>query len=328
MISRRSAVTRSAALAASLLLACSRGGDEAGRQRVFSPDEKGPAGAPAAFDWSRPLSALELGADDVAARIGSFEWTAGVEWSVSREGEDAQLLHVVERHRIRQSSTGEIAVESEIDPGLGAGSASGKDMVYAGGMTYGRSRPAPFRERPTDRGRDARRYRDETFRVARSVALLCGGALVATDSGGASVLGRPARRYRLALVRDEPARPAAARPAGAPEPDPDTKRRLAFLGGRIPVSLDGELVLDESSGAPLRARMTAAFAVKDQPAVRATVELLAQVKATGGNVPAVVPPKGALPDARKPAGVAAALEAAGLKKAGEEKPGREEPSDD
>jgi hypothetical protein len=143
------------------------------------------------------------------------------------------------------------------------------------------------------------------------------------------VLGRPARRYRLSLDRAGaaavPAR--AARPAGAPEPDEDTKRRLAFLEGRVPSSLDGELVLDRS-GAPLRVRIAAAFGVKGEPRVRATIELSAQVKALGGEVAAILPPKAPLPDARKPAGVAGALDAAGLRKRGEERPGRAEPGDE
>lgn len=321
-------MNRSAAAAlAALSLACSRGSDDAWKQRVLSGDGGGPAQAP--FDMSRPLAALDLDAEDVARGIGSFDWSAGVEWTVSRTGDDAKQVHAVERHRVRQSSTGDFAVESEVDPGLGPGSQAGKDVVFAGGMTYARARPSPFRERPTDRGRDARRYRDETFRIARSIARLYGASLVAAAAGDETVAGRSAKRFALALAKDAAAPEATARPPGAPEPDPDTKRRLAFMEGRIPVSLSGELALDTLTGAPLRVHIAGAFAVKDAPSVRATVELHAQVKALGGEVAAVQAPKAALPDERKAAGVAAALEAAGLKKkAGEEKAGPEEPSDE
>lgn len=322
-------MNRSAAAAAlaALSLACSRGSEDAWKQRVLSGD--GGAQAPAPFDMSRPLAALDLDAEEVARGLGAFDWVAGVEWSVSRRGDDARRVHAVERHRVRQLSTGEFAVESEVDPGLGPGSTTGRDLVFAGGVTYGRSRPAPFRERPTDRGRDARRYRDETFRTARSIAHLYGASLAATAAGDVVVAGRSAKRFILMLVKDAAAPPAPARPEGVSDPDPDTKRRLSFLEGRIPVALDGELDLDSLTGAPLRVRIAGELAVKGDPQVRAGVELLAQVKALGGEVASVQAPKDALPDERKAAGVAAALEAAGLKKkASEEKAGREEPSDE
>lgn len=314
-------------LLALLAAACSRGADEDAARRLPG-DAAADAGAqPAAFDFERPLAALALDADDVSRRLGSFEWTAGVEWSVSRQGDDAQRVRAVERHRIRQSATGDFDVSAEVDPGLGPGSDAGKEVIHAGGMTYARAKYAPWRERPTDRGRDARRFRDESFSAPAAVLRLC-GAVAATPAGETTALGRPARRYRLALAAAGADAPAAAgRPAGAPEPDDDTRRRLAFLEGRVPVSLDGELLLDRS-GAPLRVRIAAAFGVKDDPRVRAAVELSAQVKGLGGEVPAILPPKGPLPDARKPAGVAAALEAAGLRKKEEAQPGRAEPGDE
>ncbi len=315
--------------ALALALACSRSGDAKARDRLFSDAEA--RAAPAPFDWSRPAAALDMGADEVDARLGSFDWMAAVEWTVERQSDDdARRVHAVEQHRVRQLTTGEIAIESRIDPGLGKGSQTGKEIVYAGGMTYGRAIPARFRERPTDHGRDARRYRDETFQAARSIVRLFGSRLAWSDAGETSFLGRPARRLTLFLAKDGASPGAAARPAGAPEPDPDTKRRLAFLDGRVPVSVDGELLLDAATGAPLRVRMAGAFGIASDPKARVTVGLLAQMSALGGAVAAVIPPRDALPDERKPAGVAGALEAAGFKKADENKKraGREEPSDE
>lgn len=314
---------------AALVSGCSRDDPDA-KRRLFSRDDAG-AGGVRTFDFERPLSALAVGPDDVARGLGSFEWTAVVEWTVTRPGEDARRARVVERHRIRQSATGEFDLLADLDPGLGAGSDTGKEVVFAGGRTYARAKHAPFRERPTDRGRDARRFRDESFFAAAALARLYGDALTAAAAGEATVLGRPARRYRLALARGVSPPPAAPRPAGLPPPDEDTRRRLRFLDGRVPASADGELLLDAATGAPLKVRLAGAFTVKDEPGVRATVELLAQVKALGGEVAAIVAPKSALPDERKPAGVAAALDAAGLRKRGEEeggKAGRAEPADD
>jgi hypothetical protein len=316
-----------AALAAALLSACSRGESEA-KRRLFSRDDAG-SRREARFDFEQPATALAFDADEVARRLGSFEWTAAVEWTVSREGDDAQRVRSVERHRIRQAASGEFEAAADADPGLGPGSESGKELVFAGGRTFARAKHAPFRERPTDHGRDARRFRDESFGAAASVARLFGPAMALSPAGDATALGRPAKRFKVSLASGAAPVPATARPAGAPPPDDETKRRLQFLDGRVPVALEGELLLDAATGAPLRIRLAGAFGVKDQPAVRATVDLLAQVKTLGASVAAVSPPKTALPDERKPAGVAAALEAAGLRKRGEDaKKEAEEPAED
>ena len=310
-----------AAALAVVAAACSRG---QGADRAAGSAASTPRAA-AGFDWEHPATALDLGAEDVAARLGSFDWSAAIEWTVSREGDEARRVRAVEHHRVKQSATGEFEVKAEIDPGLGAGSETGKELVYAGGMTYARARYAPFRERPTDHGRDARRYRDESFLSARALARLLGPALELRPAGDAEVLRRPAKKLAIVLAKGAAPASPVTRPAD-PAPDEDTKRRRAFVDGLRPQAATGEVVLDAATGAPLRFRLTATFGVDGDPTVHATVELLAQVKALGAEVAAVAPPK-ALPDERKAAGVANALEAAGLKKHGEEKGGRE-PAED
>lgn len=317
---------RPAFVAAALLAAaCSRAPEEPARL-VAAPAEGAAADGP--FDFARPGAALAFDADEVARRLGSFEAVAAVEWSVALAGEEAPRVRAVERHRVRQSATGEFDVSAEVDPGLGPGSETGRDVVFARGMTYGRARGAPWRERPTDRGRDARRYRDESFRVPLSIVRLFGDALAVSPAGDVTALGRPAKRFAVSLARGAAAPAVAPRPAGAPEPDADTRRRLSFLDGRVPTAASGELVLDAATGAPLRVKLSGAFAVKDDPRARASVELLAQVRALGGEVATVAPPPGALPDERKAAGVAGALDAAGLRKREEAKPARAEPADE
>ncbi len=246
---------------------------------------------------------------------------------MERQGEDARRVHAVEHHRVRQTATGEFEVHADVDPGLGPGSDSGKDLVWTGGMTYARARHAPWRERPTDRGRDARRFRDECFLSARAVARLVGPALTLRAAGDGEALKRPARRVAVSLAKGVAPAPPPARPADPP-PDEDTKRRRAFLDGLRPQSASGELLLDAATGAPLRVKLTAAFSVEGDPAARATVDVVAQVRSIGGDVAAVATPKGALADDRKPAGVANALEAAGLKKRGEDKKGGAEPEEE
>ncbi len=303
-----------AVLCLALLAACSRTSDEEGKRRVFSREERpaGEAAPEARFDPAHPGDALALSAGEVARRLGSFEWTAGVDWTVAREGDDATRVHALERHHLRQAASGEFDLDAELDPGQGPGSETGKSIVWAGGMTYARATPAPFRERPTDHGRDARRFRDESFRMARAIVDLYGPALELGPDGETTVLGRTARRYRVALAQGKAAVPVK-HPGAAP--DADTARRFAFLDGKQPSSADGELDLDAATGAPLRVRLAGTFTVKDSPGVKATVELVAQVKAIGEKIAAIAPPAKALPDDRKPPGVAGALEAAGLKKA-------------
>ncbi len=306
---------RRALLTLTLLAACSRGDDEA-RARVLAHD-RGARAATAAFDPSHPEAALALDAGEAARRLGAgFDWTGAVEWTVERAGEDARRVHVTEHHRLRQLPSDDFEVRADVDPGLGPGSVGGKHVIHVAGTTYARALPAPFRERPTDRGRDARRFRDESFGLARSLARLYGPALRLEPTGEETVLGRRARRYRLALAPGAKPAPAAP-PAGAPKPDPDTALRFAFLQGRVPLAADGELLVDAETGVPLRVRLSGTFGVAAAGDVKASVELLSEVKAVGRGVDGVAPPPSPLPDERKPAGPSTALEAAGLKKRGE-----------
>jgi hypothetical protein len=303
---------RRAAVLAALLAAasCRSRGDGDARERAFaSKQQEGPA----PFDFDRPVEALRMTAADASAREGSFAWEAQVDWTVAKPG--APDVRAVERHRVRQLATGEFTADAQVDPGGGPGSVTGREVVFAGGMTYARGRWAPFRERPAA-GRDgAGRFRDESFQVAGAVADLVGPGLRADAVGQATVLGRPARRYALSLASG--AAPRASRPpAGLPDGgyDADTKRHLAFADGRAPTAARGELVLDARTGVPLAVDLEASFTERGDPQLRADVKVAARMSALGGAVAAVEAPKNALPDERKPKGVARALEAAGLKK--------------
>lgn len=332
MIRRLQAPAPAAALAlvAGLALAagCTRGADAEARRRVLG-QEAPPARAAAAPDLDAPRALLGLDADEAARRLGSLDWRGGVRFQATRQGDSAARVQVVERHRVRQLVSGEFEVESELDGGDGPGAVTGKQVIFAGGMTYARNRFAPFRERPTDRGRDARRFRDESFALLGDLARLYGPALALVPAGETTVLGRTARRFTLAL---DPAPTSPGTPDGRVfgqgGPDADTRRHLAFLDGRVPVAASGEVLLDAATGVPLKATLRGAFGVKDDPRVRLQVEVTGEVKALGEQVARVVAPKGALPDSRKPAGVAAALEAAGLRARDKKAEGAAEPTDE
>jgi len=312
-----------------LLLAlpgCKRGADAEARARLTgrAPSASQAAAAP---DLSAPAPLLLLDAGEAARRLGSLDWRGAVHFTAGRQDQAAGRVEVTEHHAVRQLATGEFTATSEIDAGAGPGGVTGKEIVYAGGMTYARGRFAPFRERPTDHGRDARRFRDESFALLGDLARLCGPSLQLTPAGLATHLGRTGRRFTVGLA----AAPAAAPPAdgrafGGGGVDPDTKRHLAFLEGRQPLAARGELLLDEATGVLLKGQLSAAFSLREEEKLRVSVEVATEVTALGAAVQGVPAPAGALPDSRKPPGVAAALEAAGLKS--REKREAAEPADD
>jgi hypothetical protein len=315
-----------ALLVAALALAfaaCSRG-DPAAKHRLFAREEASAGGA--AFDPAQPAASLALDADEVARRLGAFDWAAAVEWSVARDGAS---VHVTEQHKLRQQPTGEFALRADVNPGQGPSSVTGKEIIWVDGMTYARALPAPFRARPTDRGHDARRFREDSFGLVRTVAGLVGSGLRIERAGTAEVLGRQAIQYRFTLGSATPQAPLAA-PAGFQAKDPDTLVRQGFLHGAVATSADGELLLDAETGAPLRTRLSATFvapaAAGAQPP-RVKVVVSARLGALGGEVKAVAAPASFLPDERKPAGPSTALEAAGLKKRGEQREAAE-PADE
>jgi hypothetical protein len=306
---------------------CTSSADRASKERLLGGAADGADRPP--FDWNRPEACLAVGASEAAERLGAFDWTAAVTWTVSRPKSGARA-RVAERHRVRQSALGDFEVQSDLDPGEGPGAETGKRVIWAGKMTYGKGRypSSGWRERPTDRGRDARRFRDESFGLLADLAGLYGPALKLVPAGEGTALGRPARRFQFALsgeAADGLSRLGAQPPTAGV--DEDTRRRLAFLDGRTPVRAEGEILADAESGVPLHVRLRGAFRVKGDPDAYAEVELSAQVQALGAAVAAVSPPPRALPDERKPRGVAQALEASGLRKKGEPEEKSEEPDE-
>lgn len=324
---RRSAPLAAAAGAVALAVAlagsgCSRGSAPAADPRATAADGASARPQPAPFDWKDPTRSLEMDAGEVAARLGSFAWSGETTWSSLR---GTRRSGAVEQHRIRQLVDGPFAAESDLDPGAGPGSETGMRVVFADGMTWARSRYAAsgaWRERPSDHGHEARRFRDQAFGGARDVAGLLGPALQAAPTGEASLLGRPARRFALRIDRSRfvpgPTRGGAGVAAPKDPASDDTALRLAFLDGREPLDATGELVADAATGAPLEVRLKALFGVKGDPDARVEVELSGRITALGGKVAAVRPPTPSLPDERKPKGVARALERAGLRKKGGE----------
>jgi len=303
---------RSLTVALVACASCARGGGST------TAASTGPESRPS-FDWSAPTSSLSFTADEAARRLGSFDYSAQVSWSTTRGAERTQA---VEKHLVRQLASGDFRSLVEIDPGTWPGAETGREIVFSGGLTFARSRYAPFRERPTDRGRDARRFRDESFRLAGDLSALLGARLRAEPRGETTALGRRARRFALVLADQPP----TSRGAAGGKPDEDTQRRLDFLEGCAPVALQGELLLDDESGVPLAVRLRTTLGQASDPRLRVELDLDARIAALGDAVGGVATPRGALPDERKPRGVARALDQAGLRQRPE--PGATEPDDE
>ncbi|BDG09536.1 hypothetical protein [Anaeromyxobacter paludicola] len=282
---------------------------------------------PAPFDWSRPAASLAMDAGEVAARLGPFEWEATATWTVVKASDPEHPIHVSERHLLRQQAKGAFRVSTELDPGTWQGAETGRTLVFDGARTFARGRWSPaggaFRARPNDRGEEARRHREESFGLAEQVARLCGPALELAPAGELRVLARAARRYELRLGA---ARPSPATPPAGLSSDDDTRRRLGLLEGRVPQALEGELVADAETGAPLAVHLRATFGTRDDPGVRVDLSLDAAVTGVGDRVPAVQAPAKLAPEP-KAHGVARALEAVGLRKKGEPPAERAEPGE-
>lgn len=313
MRTRLAATLTCIALVAGACGACMSPEDRAAKVRLFTPGDERPA--PPAFDWSRPEAALEMSAGEAARRLGGLDWSGNVSWTVKKGADPKNALHVVERHKVRETADGDFASSIEIDPGTSPGEVSGNEVVYAGKMTYAHSRFAPWRQRVNDRGQDAARFRDESFGALSDVAKLYGGALGLVPAGETSVNGRAAKRFNLVLsAAGKAARPPSDAVYAEQGPDADTRKRLELLEGAQPVRAEGELVLDAATGVPLAATLRGAFKVKADPLALAEVELDGRVHAAGDAVKAIDPPKQFLPDEGKARGVAKALEEAGLKR--------------
>jgi len=315
-----------AALPLALALAgCSSPADRAAVEKLRAPPGRS---APASFDWSRPQASLAMDAGEVAARLGAFEWEATAIWTVVKANDPTHPIRLSERHQLRQQKGGAFRVSTDLDPGTWQGAETGRTIVYDGQRTFARGRWTPargaFRDRPQDRGEEARRHRQESFGLAEQVARLCGPALELSPAGELRVLTRDARRF---LVRLGPERPAPAPPPRGLSQDEDTRRRLGLLEGRVPQELSGELVADAASGAPLSIHLRVVFGTRDDPTVRVELSLDADVTGTGDRVPPVVAPARIAPEPQAH-GVARALEAVGLRKKGERAEEQEEETDE
>lgn len=298
-----------AALAAA---ACSGPEDQAAKARIFSPedpprelqaaaeklDAQGLANQPA-----RVERVLAISAREAAARVGPHTQKVRVQFAWEREGRKVELS---ETRQVALGNGGDFHVLIENDE------RQGMEWVKVDGVSYARSRFAPFRERRRDRG-SSEHVVTSAYATLDTFHELVQGALKLTPAGSVTVAGRAARKYTVGLgeVRKssgEKRLPEVIFPKDGP--DRDTVLRLAALEGGKPESLKGTLVVDEATSLPLQADLAAVVAVSNEEGM-ARLQLSVKLDVEGIGATKIAVPKH-IEDAPRPPGVVATLKAYGI----------------
>jgi len=262
---------RLATLAAILaVLSCKRGGDEAARARIFSPEQ--PVGVLA--EAKEPLDArrleddpklaqrvLQMPRSEIEARLGphkaqqslKFAWFRGP--GLPDGGSEVSLA---EETTLVQAPAGDFSVKLTNDHNQGL------ELVWARGEAFVRSLYGPFHKRRTDRT-DPQRIREQalsglpTFdRLSRGLKLKYSGETVSE--------GRRAVRYLVdgfgarSAQKEASDLPPVQYPGGG-APDPDTARRLELWEKEEPTEVSGSLLVDAQTAAPLACDLDGRFTV-------------------------------------------------------------------
>jgi len=294
-----------------LLSGCVDEVDRAAKQRIFSPEEP----KKEVLAASQPIEVEALGRDPEKAyrvltmtaaealeRLGPHRYagTASFEWSY--QGRKVKLSEK-RTLALADAETYHVATESDRDQGL--------EILCLGGRTFARSKYHPFRERKRDRGHSAKVLEDVYGGLSSAESLL-GHRLALTPDGAERVGGRAARRVLFGLTKDPIVAAHTTRlppiqfPAGGP--DADTQRRLDFVNLSVPRSVEGQLWVDDLTGVPLKADLSAIVSAPGEQSDEAKLAVrVAFALEAIGDKPALEEPKTFLPDDNRPNGIAAAL---------------------
>jgi hypothetical protein len=271
---------RWAALAAGLILgpSCKRG-EDAAKQRIFSPEE--PVGA--AAEAKEPLDARQLAGDpglaqrvlhmprsEIEQRLGQHKAVTRVQFAWFRGSglpDGGSEVSLAEETTLLQGPGGDFDVRLSNDHNQGF------ELVWVKGEAFVKGLYGPFRKRRTDRT-DVARVREQalsalpTFdRLARGLKLKLAAETLVEGRKAVryAVTGFGARADAQKDARDlppvqypEPAQGQAGKVWG---PDPDTARRLELWEKEEPVSVSGTVVIDAETGAPLGCDLRGHFRV-------------------------------------------------------------------
>lgn len=328
------------ALWAAVAGSCADPVDKAAKKRIFSPEDppKVVARASEKIDASalgeKPELAqrvLRMGAAEATERLGPHRFSASLSLGWTNGGKTEELK---EKRTLAEAAGGlsgdfHGASENSRDQGL--------EIIRVHNAVFARSRYGKFRQRLRDRGM-AEREREELYGAVRDFETLFKGQLKLASLGSVTVRGRPAVKFAVSLA---PQRSASSEEASLPVPatpkggaDEGTARRGAFFEKSKPKSAQGQLSIDAQTAVLLESRLEGVLTAPSPNGKDVLVRLVVETAVNEiGKDPGIKAPAEFLPDADKPAGIAAALERFGIPRRArpgtdggvEEEPSEEEP---
>jgi hypothetical protein len=325
-----------AAALLALAVGCHDPRERAAKQRIFSPEDPPKVVASAAEklvpeqlgdDGRLAERVLTMGAAEMAERLGAHRFNAQVsfDWSTP----SATNVKLTETRLLEADARG---VNGDFHAKVDNSQDLGLEVIRVAGEVYARNRFGKFRLRRRDRGM-AERTREDVVAPLKELDVLFDRRMKLLPQGTVTYEGRPVLRYEVQLASASPKEP----PASLPPPlqpkggvDETTRRRVAFLAGKSPRALKGEVYVDQASGVVVRATLDGRLEVPGQGTARpATLRVTLEQKVTriGQPLQLKVPP-GALPDVDKPQGIADALDRFGIPRGGKADAGVETDDDD
>jgi hypothetical protein len=318
------------------VFACKRGGDEAAKARIFSPEPP----ANVSPESKEKLDARALESDEkiaervllmprreIAQRLGAHKAQQRVQFAWFRGPglpDGGAEVSLAEETTLQQAGD-DFSVRLVNDHNQGF------ELVWSSGQVFVKSLYGSFHERRTDRT-DPEGVRDQAFgglatfdRMARGLKLRFGGET--------SSEGRKVARYTVVGFGARPEKPTAADlpkivyPEG--RPDPDTARRLELWDKEEPQTVSGTILIDVATAAPLACDLTGHFRVpgSNGPAAELDLHTVLATSAVGKSL--AVPAPKAEPEPSAPHAVKDPLRFLGKEAdAGRGAPSTEEPSED
>ncbi len=335
-------VTKLAAALAFLAMAgsCSDPVDKAAKKRIFSPEDPPKVVASSAEqldpaklgDQALARRVLRMGAAEATERLGPHRFTATVSLAWTGGGQSEELKEK------RALAAGAGGVAGDFHASLENSRDQGLEVIRVHNAVYARSRYGKFRQRLRDRGM-AEVEREEVYGALRDFDTVFDGRLKLVPAGQVSIRGRTAIRYAASLGPGDKAAEAAdsnlpKRTAPKGGVDDSTSRRIAFFEKRQPKSVHGDVAVDSKTAVVLESHLEGLLAIPSPDGKEATLKMTFETGVADiGKDPGIKAPAEFLPDADKPAGIAAALDRFGIphgagqkKDAGAEaEPAEEEP---
>ncbi len=309
--------------------------ERAAKQRIFSPEDP-PKVVASAQEKLAPEQlgdeprlaerVLGMGAAEMAERLGAHRFNAQVsfDWSTP----SAAPVKLTETRLLEADARG---VNGDFHAKVDNSEELGLEVIRVDGAVYARNRFGKFRLRRRDRGM-AERTREDVVAPLSELDALFDRRMKLLPQGSLTYEGRPVLRYAVALATAAPQVPPPALPPQlSPKGgvDETTRRRQAFLKGKTPRSLKGEVLVDQATSVVLRASLDGRLDVPGQgkaPPASLRVMLDEKVTHIGQPVQLKAPP-GALPDVDKPLGIADALDRFGIPRGGKADAGVEDDDD-